>query len=204
MRRKTIRRRGNAPPVLARAALLLALGVVATTPLVFTIAKYAVSPTMAASARVAKWAPEVEVSEAWNSGRTAFIIPESLGGTWLAITDGPIHNSHNRDVEWAFRPTNVDSEVAAKFKYTLSAPGDIGWLHFDFAGTSANATNIVGTYTGFREDIFAPHSSTALQSTPSNSREAFFVYFSYNNGRPYAPANCYSTATFSWTIEQID
>jgi len=47
------RRAGQAPPVLAMLALLLTVGVVATTPL--AMAKYVASGTVSASARVAKW-----------------------------------------------------------------------------------------------------------------------------------------------------
>ena len=199
MKGKIIRSRGNAPPVVTLVALLLALGVAATTPLAF--AKYYGNGSVTASARVAKWAPKVEVADGW--GKIAFVASD---GGWLAATDVPYATytaaGHPRTTEWAMRPSNLDNEVAAKYKYSLTAPGDNVWVHFDPG--HRGAVNVSGSVPGFREDIFGAGADTPTTMTPADPKQAIFVYFSYTNGRPYAPTNCYSTATFSWTIEQID
>ena len=115
MRGKMIRRRGNAPPVLALAALLLALGVVATTPLVFTIAKYAASATAAANAKVAKWAPDLGGEMAGTQPIAIYIRRDD--------TDKYGDAKPSRTVVF----NNSGSEVAARFNVSLDTHG-YTWL----------------------------------------------------------------------------
>lgn len=63
------RRVGPAPPILAVVALLLTIGVVATTPLAY--AKYAHSATVTASARVALW--DLEITQAPSTTGIGFV-----------------------------------------------------------------------------------------------------------------------------------
>jgi hypothetical protein len=191
MKGKAPRDWGKTPPVLAVAVLLLALGVVATTPLAF--AKYTAQGTGAASGTVAKWAPEVE-APAW--GKTV-LLSSYWPTTWVAVTDRDPPTYTGRNDEWTFRPNNTLSEVAAKFTYSIATTGTYAWLHLDATGTGTG-TNVFTT-PNFRTDNFAP-----LAADPTPTKKPIFVYVQYNNTKPYAYADCYATATFSWTAEQID
>ena len=217
MKLQSSHRRGGAPPVLALAALLLTIGVVASTPFVF--AKYAANGTAGASAKVAKWAPEMEVADAWG-GKIAFV---ASTGSWMPVTDGALLSTARND-EWAFRPTNRDSEVAAKFSnYKLTATGVYPWVHFDVGarGVAANLTasgtlsgdmiqagiggegTFVGIYSAFRTDIFDAGEDEPATMTPSTPKQELYVYLTHGL-RPYTQVNCWAEATFEWDIEQID
>ena len=182
--------------------LLVLILITAVVAVPVTWGRYAAVAQVQATGRVAAWDPEVEVADAWGE-KIAFIASD---GVWMPVTDGT-HLSTARGDEWAFRPNNTGSEVAAKFNYSITATGAQPWVHFDVGGL--NAVNVVGTYSDFREDVFAPLADTPTSMTPAAGlgngmgKQEIFVYL-IHAFRPYTQANCYAKATFSWTAEQID
>jgi len=191
-------------PLFSVVILLWAVAVVTTSFLPSTFARFNAGAAVTAGARVAAWGPELRVADAW--GRIAFVIPDSYSSPrgnpsgWLAITDGPRINDHTRNMEWAFRPNNVNSDVAARFRYSLVATGAHPWVHFDVG--NIGAINVVGTYANFRTDDFAPGADIPTM-TPPTPRQELFVYLNHIF-RPFDPVNCYARMRFHWTIEQID
>jgi len=115
MKGKIIHSRGNAPPVLALVALLLALGVAATVPMAFTNAKYVASAKVDASAQVAKWAPDI-------GGEMAGTQPIAI---YIRRDDTAKYTDYNLSRTVVY--DNSGSEVMARFSASLDIHG-YTWL----------------------------------------------------------------------------
>lgn len=196
MKGKAFFSRSPALPILALAALLLTLGVVATTP--FTLAKYASSATATASGQIAKWEPEVEAADA--CAKTVFIAHDGAA-EWMAVTDGN-HLSTARGDEWVLRPNNTGSEVATKYVLSMNATGTNAWAHLDEGGTYTGVFR-VGAYTNFLTYEFGALDDTPTLMTPNKPKQEVYLYL--NRGfRPFAEVDCYASVVFTWYAIQID
>ena len=200
MKAKSKRLAGPTPPILAMVALLLTLGVVATTPLAF--AKYVASGMVTASARVAKWAPEMNLNAAANWNATVFMALDKQ--YWLPVTDALPWNTDNHDRipgrrTFGLQPVNTDSEVAAKFtyKFTLVADGSdaTGWLYVD-TRNSANGSLDTSPVNNISE--------TVEPGVTGGQDWNLFVYPNIVDRPADYPDVCYAKIKLEWTATQVD
>ncbi|MCL1887560.1 MAG: hypothetical protein FWF96_01650 [Kiritimatiellaeota bacterium] len=171
------RRAAPATPVLAIVALLLTIGVVATTPLAF--AKYAANATVAASARVAKWdvvftQHPSAVHAAYNEAGT-FLSTSTWTPTTSALTFKIKNNSEvAADVTIYFRYVTSDSGTAtASSAYHIpnATAAGMGNLSFSGTGVSQVTANSVYRFTPGAEGTFTftQKKPTTEPSTPSTT-----------------------------------
>jgi len=143
--RKILRNRGKAPPVLAMVALLLTLGVMATTP--FAYARYYANATFRVSSRVARFEPQWFINSSFVTG-TFTGAGDQVGavmngggfvmhpGNWYTQVWGGV--GLHKFITVAYRNS---SEVAAGFRIRLMSTGEK-----DAAGNALETAAVHGNY----------------------------------------------------------
>jgi len=196
---------------LATLVLLLAVGALATTPL--TLSKYAATAKDdSVKARLAKWAPQMNMSLAANWNKTVFMRSDGTY-TWLAVNDLDPTDTVRRGNNWCFeiKPSNAGSEVTAKFTYEFRMADNSnvnGWLHIDPGGTTNGYYYTTGAALTTPRVPPGPDLVTMSDTLASGAASATGVpvYVYVNKGvRPTGyPTNCYAKVNFVWTATQVD
>ena len=220
MKRKIL---GHAPAVVTAA---LALSVITLFIIPLSMAKYTASGAVGAQARVAKWAPDVELGLAANWNKT-ILMRSAADGTkilstdsdWVAVNDivapaagHPLDQGFPRNANnsaFTLQPTNAGSEVAANFTYALKmangdpivANGD--WLHVDLGPGAVNySTNNTA------HPLHDPARNSAILTLGPGSTTAAFQrvwIFANRSSRPASyPTSSYAQIKFVWTATQVD
>jgi len=157
MKGNTGRRAGQASPVLVLLALLLTVGVVATTPLAF--AKYATNAMASASVQVAKWEitldSPVEIDEDCKECECAYLKFNAAGTKTYNVTV-----TNNSEVTAAAPVLTLEEDDIAyangAFTYTITRTGTTGSLEPGDVATYELKIVNAGT-TGVQDAYIALH-----------------------------------------------
>ncbi|MDR2687026.1 MAG: hypothetical protein LBB75_04680 [Oscillospiraceae bacterium] len=187
MKRKLFSWRGTRPPVLATVALLLALGVVATTPLALT--KYEANGTGSATGTVAKW----------SVAQGASITPAPAGA--LTVYRNATHISGNTSYTFGI---TIDSEVATdiivKPKYYNGAGTECDDIGDGAGANSSPITSISQTAGGGTQLASTVHGTNyAWRYTPGLKN----ITFQINLGSA-SPMLDKDTKNYDRTYHKID
>ena len=220
--------RGGRPlPFTGAVALLAAVLTLASIPM--AMAKFASTGKGGAQARVARWAPTVDLGILGNCwGKTVFMAQDKNDYITVTNDGNPLNTSRGSTatphVERTFlvKAGNLNGEVRTKYTYSLTTTnisGISGWLHIDDGrhalgyGTgydyqaSTSGYPLVGPAPGVPNtaNYLNNYALTLDPFAADNTGWQFFV-FPNKNRMPASNVlgNCYAKVKFVCTATQVD